>query len=313
MSRKVDIFEFLEYINKNETISTNDAAEYFGVHPRTIKRLIDDIEQKYGYRAYKVGKGRYSFITRDSLNKLIPSSFIPSSQEQDDFEKLVDLLVMADERLLRFLNIEPKVLEKLKSKYAEVYKLHSSPFEDFNNSELLPKIKNAIKNRKKVNILYDPDEKISIQNAKPVKIVFAEGNWYLAVVTKDEVNNGFKFLRINFIKKFEELPEQFQKDYDAERFVENFQTLFSAYKEPSFDVKVVVNKEVARHFRKKKFLKSQQIIKDTGDLTIQYTITNENEILLLAKRWLPHMRIIEPKSLQQKLLDLVKKFLSDYS
>ena len=310
MSKKIDILEFLEYIVKNQTICTKNAAEYFGVSEKTIRRRIQEVEQNLGYRPYKVGRGCYSFVMKDSLSKLIPSSNIPSAQEQDDFEKLVDLLVMVDEKLLRFLDIDPKILDRLKSKYAKVYKLHSSPFEELVNSKLLPKIKNAIKNRKKINILYVPDEEIYIREAKPIKILFAEGNWYLAVMTKDEVNSGFKFLRINFIKEIEELPKQFHTDYEAERFVESFQSLFSSFGEASFDVEVIVDKEVSRHFRHKKFLKSQQILEDDGDLRIRYRINNDNEILLLAKRWMPHMRIVKPERLQRTLEAIAREFLN---
>ena len=312
MSKKVDILEFIEYINKNPSFCTDAAAEYFGVSDKTIRRRIKELEQKYGYRPYKVSRGCYSYVTKDALSKLIPSEKSPSPQELDDFEKLVDLLVMADEKLLRFLEIDPKVLERLKSKYAKVYKLHSSPFEEFGDSKLLRRLKNAIVYRKKVDILYDPDEEILIKKARPIKIVFAEGNWYLAVMTDDEVNNGFKFLRISFIKEIKELPQQFHKDsldYEAMKFVESFQTLFSSFKKEPFDVEVVVDKEVARHFRKKKFLKSQQIIKDDGDLLIRYRINNENEILLLAKRWMPHMRILQPRELQERLEEIAREFL----
>ena len=73
-----------------------------------------------------------------------------------------------------------------------------------------------------------------------------------------------------------------------------------------------VDKEVQRYFKVKKFLSSQTILKETNDgLIIRYYITGENEILFLAKEWLPHMKILSPTSLQNKLQSLINEFLKD--
>ncbi|NPA56566.1 MAG: hypothetical protein GXO19_02390 [Epsilonproteobacteria bacterium] len=44
-------------------------------------------------------------------------------------------------------------------------------------------------------------------------------------------------------------------------------------------------------------------------MILSYRITNDEEILFLAKRWLPHMRIISPTYLQERLEGMVKEFL----
>jgi len=76
---------------------------------------------------------------------------------------------------------------------------------------------------------------------KPYKIVFSEGNWYLCGMSEDEINNGFKFLRINFIKSIKE-TNTFKKDPFVEDFIKNFDTLFSKFNTPKFDVIVKVDR-----------------------------------------------------------------------
>jgi predicted DNA-binding transcriptional regulator YafY len=93
------------------------------------------------------------------------------------------------------------------------------------------------------------------------------------------------------------------------------QTPFSTYK-PQFrlhliDVIVEVDKSKARFFKAKKFLPSQKIQKESkdGSLTISYKLTQELEIDDLIKRWIPHIRVIEPLSLKEKIEGDLREYL----
>jgi predicted DNA-binding transcriptional regulator YafY len=67
--------------------------------------------------------------------------------------------------------------------------------------------------------------------------------------------------------------------------------------------------EIKLLHRVKKFLASQRIIEDGERLCLGFTVTNDEEILMLAKRWMPHMRIIKPQRLQRRLEECAKRLL----
>ena len=66
---------------------------------------------------------------------------------------------------------------------------------------MISDIKIAIKNKRYVNIGYFSDKEFIFEEAKILKIIFTDGNFYVATLTNDDVHNGFKFLRLNFVNK----------------------------------------------------------------------------------------------------------------
>jgi predicted DNA-binding transcriptional regulator YafY len=156
------------------------------------------------------------------------------------------------------------------------------------------------------------DEKFYFKNAKPIKILYAEHNWYLVAMTNDEINNGLKFLRINFIKDLKERSNQFKRDPEVLDFLKyRMQSLFSSYKEPHFEVKILGTKDVARHFRYKKFLPSQRMVeREDGTFLLTYEVNNKHEIFRLVKRWLPHLVIYSPAWLKEEFDKLVQSYIN---
>ena len=304
MSKSKNILHFLQYIQKHKSFCVAQMAAYLRVSKKSIQRYIKEVEEFFGFSFLRPSKGCYALPDTSKIKQL----FI-DIDEIEQFEKLIDIVAMADSSFVKFLGIEGSLAKKLLKEDAAIYLLKESPFEELVNFHLLQKLKSAIKYRQFIDIRYHSDKEYNFKQIKPIKILYAQGNWYLAAITKDPINNGFKFLRINFIQDIIFHRTTFKKDYEAEYFLQNFQSLFSAYKEPFFDVVVEVDKEVARHFRVKKFLPSQKILQDNGNLRLQYTINNENEILMLAKQWLPHMKIISPTFLQEKLIKIIQDFL----
>ena len=299
------LLSFLDYVSHNKKFCTNHLAEYLQTSTSNIQRYKKEVEEFFKVKFLPLGRGCYALPKEIDIE-----SFLLSKKDFEDYEKFIDFLNLTNSTFLKFLGIETK---NIVDKNSEIYLIKESPFEELINFKLLAKLKSVIYHKKIIDIVYISDKKYEFKKAKPLKIVFAENNWYLAVLTDDEINGGFKFLRINFIKDITEYPKTFKTPSTAKEFFEKFQTLFSNFIDPYFEVIVKVEKEVARHFKVKKFLPSQKILKDyeDGGLEISYKINNENEILFLAKKWLPYMKIISPKELQDRLTKIVKAFLND--
>ena len=93
------------------------------------------------------------------------------------------------------------------------------------------------------------------------------------------------------------------------------QTPFSIYrrdyKKYLINVVLEVDKSKAYYFENKKYLKSQEEKKqDDGSLLLTFKVTQEMEIEELVKRWIPFVKVIEPKSLKEKIDSDLKKYLS---
>jgi predicted DNA-binding transcriptional regulator YafY len=298
-----NILSIMKDLKNSKTICTKEYAKRFNVSIRTIQRYLEDISQFLQEEPIEVKRGCYKFL---NFSKIKEHLLEPADRE--DFEKIAFFLNATDQKLLKYLGIDEKIIKKILKDDFLIIK--SSPIEELMNFKLFKEVKRAIKYSQYIDVVYETTKKYEFENLRAYKMVFAQGNWYLAVHSDDELNNGLKFLRLNFIKSINVKKNTFKKDKEILEFLKTFQSLMSEFGAKKQEVIVFVDKEVQRYFKVKKFLSSQTILKETNDgLIIRYYITGENEILFLAKEWLPHMKILSPASLQDKLQNLINEFL----
>ena len=210
------------------------------------------------------------------------------------------------------------LLDTIKAQQKGVYLFLENPFENLKQLNLKEELERYIQERRYINIDYFSDKLYQFKDVQPYKIIYQNGNWYLAVLTTQdyEINGGFKLLRLNFIKnitlpKYE--PYTFHENINVKYFLENrFQSLFTSYDREFFTVKVKVSSKVARHFKVKKYLKSQRIVEQTenNDLIIEYTINDEMEIIPIIQMWLPNLKVISPKWIDDKIIEHCKKYIN---
>jgi len=82
------------------------------------------------------------------------------------------------------------------------------------------------------------------------------------------------------------------------------------FRENMIKVILEVNSHKARYFKTNKFFPSQETLEelDNGNLRLCYTVTRELEVIDFIKQWIPHIKIIEPLSLKEK----IEKQLAEY-
>ncbi len=92
-----------------------------------------------------------------------------------------------------------KRLEKSFRENRSTYLFRSNPFEAFNDRTLISILEKAVVEKRKMHLWYKQKDMGEI---KPLKIIYMEGNLYLAAMTEEKtLNNGFKFLRLSNIDK----------------------------------------------------------------------------------------------------------------
>ena len=94
------------------------------------------------------------------------------------------------------------------------------------------------------------------------------------------------------------------------------QTPFAKYSINPKPVKALikVDSNVARYFKFKKFFSSQNIVKelDDGSLLVEYTVTQDLELLYFILRWSTAVEVIEPISLRNLVKNSLKSAYDKY-
>lgn len=185
--------------------------------------------------------------------------------------------------------------------------LQISEFYPLENEEnILYKIKTAINSKNMLQITYFINGNYQIFNdVKPYRLLYMNDNYYLAC----EVPTDYQFtlFRVAKIRSVIQTNFNFNFNENILEFTKYIQTPFSKYS-PNFKDKLIqieleIDKSKVPYFEIKNFLPSQKIIdrKENGNMLISYIVTQEIEIEELIKKWIPHIKIIKPNSLEEKI------------
>lgn len=86
------------------------------------------------------------------------------------------------------------------------------------------------------------------------------------------------------------------------------------FSEVKFEVLIKVDSTVANYFLRRALLPEQELTKtcDDGSLIIATTVADDIQILPIIKYWMPHLKIISPEHLHQKILEDIDTYLNQY-
>jgi len=308
MTQSQRILEMISMLSRKQTICNKEMSSIFETDKRTIQRDMKILKEFFKEKLYQPNRGCY--ILQDSENLY---SFIQNSAQTNNLKSFFEFITLFDDNLLSFFNQEEfPMIKEIRRESKVYYHILEKPIEELNNP-FLDLIKEAIAMRRYIDVTLTEIKPKNLEMVKPIKIVFAEGNWYLASITKNyKTNYGFKFLRINFITDLKLHSQTFQREIEAQKFIEDFQSLFQNYKSTNYEVTLRIDAKVSRYFKVKKHLKSQKIIetKQNGDIIVTYQINNEMEIVPMIKKWIPHIRVLSPKTLDDRIKDEIRQYMS---
>lgn len=297
---------------KNRADNTLDAYDEhlqksLGLKPKQIDRLLTEISNRFG-NIVKQKNGK-----KNVYKLLKPTNiFLEAFKNSNEIEWLFHMAIEGDPEIF-------KELEEYTNQNKDVYLFKSTPFEDIKTlrtKDIFNKLRLAVEAREYRKIKFLHDENI-YDNLKCLKLVFMDGNWYLAFVDNED---RLRFGRISFIEKveFASKPSQFQPSSVKEhmRFLENVQNSMTLFGVPKKIAKIKALPKIARYFEKdmKKFLSSQKFLKKEDDGSIIFTLeyTQELEILPFIQKWLPDLIILEPKELRETYKKKLLKALENH-
>jgi hypothetical protein len=310
MNSEERLLYIVDRLLDQEVSNASLATEIFGennANNRTkVRNSIAVIKKTFGEKCVETAKGKHKLIDIPQVMRELYKNSAKGMIEVFEFISLFD-----SKKFDIFKQSEPELVTRIKKETDEIYSIFDKPFEEITNQELWHEIKSVVKNRRYISVVYKKNELKTYNHIKPIRIVYAHNNWYLAVLLDDEEKNyDFTPLRINNIIHLEKDEGKFHNEPEAIAHLNNMQSLFEGYKMPRQEVQVEVSKKIAVYFRHKKYLKTQKIIDERkdGSLLLSYEISTSKEIFPLIKQWIPHIRIVHPLPLKEE----IEKIFRDY-
>jgi len=309
-------FEIVKLLTQN-SYSTKELEQIiFGTNGK--KRRTIELDLKFLIEYF----GKESFIKEKRDNNYyykiidLPEVFSKVfSSSAKDLRRLYELVALFDKEIIKlFAKKEPQLIKQIQKENSQIFTFMGYPYEDTKPlGDMWERVKFVIKHRRYVDIIYSGKRGVKeYKSSKPLRILYANNNWYLMLYVP--ALDDIKRLRVSRITKLNVLQKSFSKTQEIKdmiKFIENMQSLNQKYKKEMFEVKVLFSKEVALNIKSKKYIKSQQIIKEyeDGSLLVRYLVNSELEILNTIRKFIPYMYIESPTWLKDKFKNMMKEYL----
>jgi len=269
-------------LNQGEALDPRALAEEFGVNLRTIQR---DLNRRFTYLPLHKSDGRYrldpAFLGQFTAKDV--QAFAALAGVQELFPHLTDefLRDVFDAGMRRSVLVRGHHHESLAGREVT-----------FRLAE------RAIADRHQISFCQVRDGASKVRAlVEPYRLLNHKGIWYLVAKEGSRVKT-FAFSSVEDLLVSE---TTFEADPEVEKAFEGDSLWIGA--EP-MEVIVSVASSVAHHFRRRPVLVNQSIVKelDDGGLLVSTRVGHENEVLPQVRYWIPHLRIVRPESLQERMV-----------
>jgi len=277
----------LNKFNSGEKFSVDDLVDEFGVTKRTVQR---DLNDRLSYLPIKKS-GKYYSLEEYYLGKL-------------NFDDIKNFAILSGIKELYPTLQDNFITDMLSNKINQAYVVKGHNYEDLSKKSNEFKIlESSILDNKQVNFTYNDKKRI----IEPYKLVNSKGIWYLVGIDKDvEIVKTFSFNKISNISA---TTINFTIDDEVVKAIKNDDNAW--FTNNQIEVILEVDTSVADYFKRRKILPNQTIIEETPKkLIVKTKVSCDEEILKIVRYWIPHVKIIEPIELQNKLETTLKEYLN---
>lgn len=275
-------------------LSNKDLADEFGVTTKTIQRDF--------------AKLVLLFPIHKEKNRWV----LEQSYEFEEHLSLQDDLTL--KLLLQVSKSFDKTFQKSSSKLLlRINENISSPIytkielENISNKlQEIASIEKAINSSSQITFQYLKDDDYFEVTIDPYKIVNFDSFWYL--VGKRDGKLRRYYLQNIFDVSIENT--KFRKSKKIEELISNAINIWFDETD-SFEVELLIDKSISKYFMRKPISSSQRFkeFDEDDNMIITLQATHENEIFPIVKYWLPNIRVLKPRGLNEKIKKDVEKFL----
>jgi len=278
-------------LSKGTHVKTPNISKELGVSKKVIQTDFNNyllpyfpqINYDYSKRCYKISKSLLS-TTLFSASELALICILKTKSRDkysdDDFFLHVDSLFDKFEGLLSHELYRVSSLEKI---------------DDFKDEIVL--IKYAIKQKQEIECNYRDKRRI----LQPLKILNFDDFWYL--INFDTQYEDIRKYHLNSIKDIKLLDSSFEVDTNS---LKKFNNAINAWFKPDIEPYIVIlyaDSIIAKYFKRKPISKTQRLLKTykDGSVELELFITDDMEIIPTIQKYLPHIKVIEPSSIWEKI------------
>lgn len=284
----------LERLNAGERISVNDLAETYGVTPRTIQRDIAErlafLEDKFlekGPGYYRLDKAKLGHLCQADIER-----FSRFSSVQDMFPKIDQRFYQ--EQLIRSIQVKGFQYEDIKPRQRDFDRLQQ-----------------AIEQHRRIEFHYTKagKEDGKYYRLDPYRLLNKNGIWYLVGLSADD--GGERTFCFSQIRAINEKAETFTPDETLLAKIDNSDSIY--YGNQLAEIVIRVTAHAAPYFLRRSLLPNQELIRklDDGGLLLACKNVNEMEVVPIVQYWIPHLSIISPADIQDKMLARLKRYLEN--
>lgn len=273
-------------LNQGETLSVQELAEEFQVSKRVIQKDLNERIKQFLPISKK--DGRY-FLDSHIVGKL-------------GYEDIKNFAILSGIQKL-YPSLEETFLSDILNKNInKSYLVKEEAYEDISTKRSeFALIQLAIVLKKQLIFIYKNKQRI----VNPYKLVNTNNIWYL-VGDEDSILKTYSFTKISSLS-MQEISFKPNKEF-LEIINKNELNWFS---QKSIKVVLSIDAKVGEYFLRRDLFPNQTILKNTAkELILQTKISYEDEILRVVRYWIPHVKILEPEYLQEKLLQELQKYLN---
>lgn len=169
-------------------------------------------------------------------------------------------------------------------------------------------LEGAIKARHHISAMYTSvNKKKRTVLLKPLRLAFFDGYWYLLAFDAED-KDTFKKFHLKSLSSIIEREDSFVYPNDIATTLEKaYSVWFSLNK--SFEVRLWVDKEIAPYFERKPYHGQSIEGRDAdGSIEVVLKATHEMEIIPIVFWYLPHVRILEPKWINEMLMEKIAAY-----
>ncbi|GHV05621.1 transcriptional regulator [Campylobacterota bacterium] len=284
--------EIARRLHAGEELHAPSLAEEFGVSERTIQRDLYE---------------RLDKTIRAKLEKCERTVWLPSALSDEEQATVAALKTLA-------ANVGEEFARRSNHLLAQLGRSSEKPFYARLGMEKIDAmtrkvalIERAIANHQALTVRY---RNAAARTVYPVYIVCFEGLWYL--ITQGDVASGEDVYRYR-LKQLSDIAlknEFFKPIRSIKRAIERAISIYFRPFAPPQTVLLHIA-EGAKYYFQTKPLPTQRIIGelDDGSIEIEVQITNEMEIIPIVQYWLPHIRVISPDSIAEKVRQNITAWL----
>jgi len=289
--------QILERLNSGEILSITALAREWDIQTKTIQRDFK-----------KLMEGSYGVVRADDGKRFkISKKRRTTTKDASTAIKMLDSL---SQGIGGEFYIKAQIaLNKLQGHIESPFYTRIDVEDISEKMELIEQLEVAIAEQKMVSFKYRKwyahDDIKTHENVKPYKIIIFDGFFYLFCQVKDYYP---KF----YLKEITDLVIS-EKTFEYKDTVlvsmQKAQDIWFDPRKEAFEVILFLD-STARVYFERKPMKEQFLKKyadGTGEITIY--ITNKEECFSILRKWLPHVKVVEPKKLQEEFESILTSYL----